>query len=265
MALQRIIKHPARYGFTLPPLPNTPYFVAIASSKTLAFQQIKDVCRIDLDTLRALNPAARRSSVYSTPEKPVHILLPARQALTCQQKLLARNSSEKWQYIQPEANSSLQKIANKHQTPIAHIRLLNWIPERQMQTPPVLLIEKNKPKTSKSSTSELIAADTLPGPKQIIHTTTTNDTLQSIAHRYHTTKDKIIYWNKKSKLMPLLPGQKIIIWQNKSIKKHTVQPGDTLWSIAQKHRTDVSTLQRINKLTHTSLHPNQTLDIPSHA
>lgn len=265
-ALQRIIQNPQKYGFTLPSIPNAPYFITISSTKTLAFDQIRDICHIDTDTLRALNPAARRSSIYSTPEKPSHILLPANQALTCQQKLLNTSTHDTWKYITPDADTHVQTIAKTHQTAISHIRSLNWIPDHQTQSLPSLLIEKRKRNHQKTTLKlDLIAADTLPGPKQILHTTTAHDTLQSIASRYHTTKDKIIYWNKKSKLAPLVSGQKIIIWQNKLTTRYTVQSGDTLWSIAKKYRTDVTTLQRINKLSCTALKHNQTLDIPSHA
>jgi len=43
---------------------------------------------------------------------------------------------------------------------------------------------------------------------------------------------------------------------------YTVTPGDTLWSIARRYRTDVKTLRRLNNLTDDKLQAGQILTLP---
>lgn len=60
------------------------------------------------------------------------------------------------------------------------------------------------------------------------------------------------------------PTAMILARANTGGRQYKVKPGDSLWSIAQKHATSVRQLVEINRLGRTKIRPGQTLIIPSH-
>lgn len=56
----------------------------------------------------------------------------------------------------------------------------------------------------------------------------------------------------------------ILARANTGGREYKVRPGDSLWSIAQRHATSVRELIALNRLGHTKIRPGQTLIIPSH-
>ncbi|NGX61046.1 MAG: D-gamma-glutamyl-meso-diaminopimelic acid endopeptidase CwlS [Chlamydiae bacterium] len=63
------------------------------------------------------------------------------------------------------------------------------------------------------------------------------------------------------KLQTSLQSMLALLEQDNS-STYTVQSGDSLGLIAQKHKTDSRTLKKLNNLTSDTIHPGQTLHLP---
>ncbi|MDD4188322.1 MAG: LysM peptidoglycan-binding domain-containing protein [Bacilli bacterium] len=92
------------------------------------------------------------------------------------------------------------------------------------------------------------------------------DTMWGIAIKYDITIDDLINANPNIKNPNLIyPGQIINIPRQNNISSYTILPGDTMWSIAQKHNISFNNLASANpQLKNTSIiYPGQIINIPS--
>jgi len=90
------------------------------------------------------------------------------------------------------------------------------------------------------------------------------DTLYSIAMRYNTTVDAIKTFNNlTSNILEIGQELKIPTQNENATISYTVQPGDTLYSIARKYNTTVSAIKNLNNLTSDILRIGQILQIPT--
>lgn len=88
------------------------------------------------------------------------------------------------------------------------------------------------------------------------------DTLFSIARSYGTSVEQLMQANRLTTDM-LLVGQNLYIPMLRQPQTvYTVQPGDTLYLIAQRFNTTVESIIALNNLTSTALNIGQRLQIP---
>lgn len=91
------------------------------------------------------------------------------------------------------------------------------------------------------------------------------DTLYNIALGFHLSVDDLIAYNDLSGSV-IRPGQSLKLRPSTPPPKPltiTVQPGDSLWSVAQSHRVSVSALMQANHIDQGSIiHPGDTLTVP---
>ncbi|MGE5507220.1 MAG: LysM peptidoglycan-binding domain-containing protein [Chitinophagales bacterium] len=101
-----------------------------------------------------------------------------------------------------------------------------------------------------------------PGPGTTTYTVQSGDTLYLIAKRYGTTLAEL------RRLNPNLPptgtiyaGQTLLVPAPGGRQTYTVQPRDTLFTIAERFGTTVAELRRLNNLTSDTIYPGQTLRV----
>lgn len=89
------------------------------------------------------------------------------------------------------------------------------------------------------------------------------DTLFGIAERFNTTVSNILVFNPISNPNEIYPGQELVIPQSPpEAIIYTVQPGDTLFSIAKEYGTQVDTIMEFNYLTDTTIRVGDRLVVP---
>lgn len=265
LALQAIIKNPSRYNIKLPNLEYRQQHTAIVLNRPYAFSDIAKRCNIPMSTLRLLNPSWRRlNTVTLTPSYPFY--LPSEHANSCAKQLRQHNpKNSPWAHHRVVRQQTLQHIAKKYHSSIDSIKALNPI-NNSISPGQTLLIYPNHSSLPKIDNNILrtawITADSLPGPRKIIHQVKSRQNIQQIAKIYGTTAAKIRYWNKLK--TNHIPQNQLVIWQNQSQqRKYTIKKDDCLANIAKKFRTTTKKIVQANHLISTIIHPGKQLIIPN--
>ena len=99
-------------------------------------------------------------------------------------------------------------------------------------------------------------------PAERTYTVQPGDTLWGIAERYGTTVSALAAANGIRNPSLIYPGQVLRIPGGTAERTYTVQPGDTLWGIAERYGTTVSALAAANGIRNPDLiYPGQVLRI----
>lgn len=170
--------------------------------------------------------------------------------LSVGQRLLVRTSS----MPTPEdvytvlKGDTLWSIANKFGLTVDELKRLNNLESDMLSVGQTLVVKSN-------------STIPMPGGVYIVQS---GDSLWGIARKFNVSVDDLIQYNNLSTLT-LQVGQKLRIPNGESNKNtyHTVQNGDTLWSIAKQYNISVNELMNANGLTSTLLKLNQVLVIPA--
>ena len=147
-----------------------------------------------------------------------------------------------------KSGDSLYSISRKYDTTVDEIKNLNNLTSNLLSIGQILKIPS----------ANHIDTDT----NYIEYTVKSGDNLYSIARNYGITQSELMdYNNLTSNLLSV--GQKLRIPLNNisSNNKYTVQPGDTLYSIALKYNTTVDSIKSKNNLTSNTLTIGQVLTI----
>jgi len=92
-----------------------------------------------------------------------------------------------------------------------------------------------------------------------------NDTLESIASTYQTTKENLIKLNDIKPIYSVSPNQELKVPRNTQnlFEYYTIKRGDTIYDVAAKHSLTPKELLILNNLNPNNyLYPNQKLLVP---
>lgn len=150
-------------------------------------------------------------------------------------------------YYTVQKGDTLYAIANKYGLTVDELKRLNNLTSNNLSVGQQLLVS-----TPSTSTGET-------------YTVKSGDTLYSIANRYGLTVDELKRLNNLTS-NSLSIGQQLIV-STSSIPTnettHTVQAGDTLYSIASQYGTTVDAIKQANNLTSNNLTIGRVLIIPT--
>ncbi|MEE3258816.1 MAG: LysM peptidoglycan-binding domain-containing protein, partial [Candidatus Latescibacterota bacterium] len=106
---------------------------------------------------------------------------------------------------------------------------------------------------------------------RLTYTVRPGDSLSRIARKNGVRLRDLMRWNKLEKTL-IKPGQQLVLWKLQPRRPqptillngrqtYTVQPGDTLWDLAQRFAISVDDLQAWNRLNNALIKPGQKLAV----
>jgi membrane-bound lytic murein transglycosylase D len=257
LAAKKLILDPERYGIAIAPLPNQPYFAQVALPGSIDVPSAARLANMNTDEFVSLNPAHSRNLIRT--DTPVSVLVPVGKAEVFESNL-QNGSWDTWKPYAASRGERLEDIARKFGTTSQRIDEHNQI----------------SLKTGKLARDQTIlvphsgrAMRASPAPRteqgtQHFHYVARGETLFGIARRYGISVTALLDANPglPAKLgagqtlrLPLpesadQPTAEIKLASYSSnqqpIGDYLVQPGDTLFGIAQRHRVSVADLQTLN-------------------
>lgn len=160
--------------------------------------------------------------------------------------------------VQP--GDSLWSIAKKLNTTVDVLKAINNLTSNLLNVGQVLKIPKTQPEPVPPTPGEYTE-----------YIVKSGDSLYSIAKKYNTTVNELMKFNNLTSNV-LSIGQRIKIptpgvtppieTPSGEFITYTVQPGDSLYAIAQRYNTTVNELMKVNNLTSNLLSIGQKLKIP---
>lgn len=232
-AIKNIITDPKRYNIALPQVHNQPYFTTVAYDQHIDLEVAAQLAEMSLDDFKFLNPAYKRST---TPTTNVTLLIPTHKAEVFQAN--AQNYQgplSKWQVYNPKAGESYSEIAQRYGMTLSQLRTVNGLSARQQrasatQTLLVAAPLNSAPVMADPLGAQIAALGEVPNLSQT-----------------HT---------------PQAQARATTAANTAATRTHIVQKGDTLYSIARRYNTTVSTLQQLNNLKSSHLAPGVQLRLP---
>lgn len=125
LAIAAIIKDPARYGVSMPNVPDVPYFVAFTLKSQIDVAEASKLAEVPQSVIVRLNTGMRR---FATNLKGKYtLLIPAMAAQTFQDNLakLAGKPETSWQYHKILKGETLEGIAENYHTSLALLESIN--------------------------------------------------------------------------------------------------------------------------------------------
>jgi len=263
LALAKLVANPEKYGITLPPIVNKPYFAVVDTGSQMDLSQAAQMAQVDLEEIYKLNPQYNQWA--TSPNGPHELLVPVTQQAIIQENLKNLPSSQriKWQRYKVSSGDSLISISKKfHTTPDA-LKQVNPLSGNTIRINDMLLIPTAFNKLSSytySANNRLNKKQKRTrGPKnsmRITHTVRSGDSFWSLAKKHKVSTMSIARWNGMAPKDPLHPGKKLLIWSKTQLAKterevirkihYRVRNGDSLHRIADKFNVKVHDIKRWN-------------------
>ncbi len=276
LGLTCLFQNPARYDFELPRAPNKPVIAAVEMEVQSDLVLISQIGEVSIDVLFSLNPGFSRWA--TSPEGPFRIVLPVDAATKLKKRMASEDSLQlmKWDQVLVENGDTLSGLANRHRVPVSVLRTTNNLNsdmirvgqklrlprDEQMLVDPLYVAAANQLQKLQSG---LIASE------RVTHRVRSGESLSVIARRYKVSVRELQAWNNISDPRKLRAGTTLTLFQSPAPKpvsvrsgpiKHTVQRGDSLWSIAKRYKVKVNDLLRWNDLSKSDIiQPGQSIKI----
>lgn len=214
-AIKNIMTSPEKYGLTIQPIADQPYFVKVNAPAQIDAKLAAKLAEISYDEFTALNPEYNRPVLKGASDH--NILLPISAAETFKTNL-ANNSKPlvTWDSYHAKRGERIDKIAKKFGVSAAQLRSANNLPNtKKMSSAKQLIIPSGtsaQPDELSNHHDSKIAKNSRHA-KQLEHIVKRKETLNTIAKQYGVTVKYIKETNKlRSNL--LKKGQKLLINAN---------------------------------------------------
>lgn len=160
-----------------------------------------------------------------------------------------------------QAGDTLWEIAQRTGTTVRTLARLNGLRDPDRLYPGQRL---RIPKLPTAPEPPVCPMPPTPSPGQTLYEVQPGDTLGDIAFRFGTTVPVLLRLNRLDDPDALTVGQKLLVPAPADGENlYEVQPGDTLWRIAQATDTTVEELIRLNDIrTPNLIYPGERLRLP---
>jgi len=263
-AFKNIIAEPEKYGITLPPIGNAPYFTTIKKKQDIDVEVAAQLAEMSVDEFRELNPAHNRPVIKVDDE--ASILLPADKADIFMANLQAyKGRLSSWTTYRSKKGESYTTIARKFGMPVEQLRAVNGLGSRQStaRAASTLLVAaaavapEETPATGPDITPALIAAASQPRGGIQGSGSIQPASMDTAAPSLRSNTSPPAGGNIKNR-----PADVPVLRRSPGATTHTVKRGDTLFALARRYNTTVDTLRKLNNLKGNNLATGKRLRIP---
>ncbi|MBM6551911.1 lytic transglycosylase [Marinomonas ostreistagni] len=266
MALAKIMKDPAAYGYETKFIANKPYFEEVNTGGQIDLAQAAEMAGISIDELYLLNPAYNQWA--TAPDGPHKLLVPVETAKQFRTQLaqVAPEDRVTWVRYTVRAGDNLGSIASDHNTAVSVLQNINKIDTSLIRVGQQLMIPiagKSSESYTLSSHQRLLAKQSRAPSNNRTKTRYTvkkGDSFWSIANRYNTNSKTLARWNNMGIGDPLMPGKELVVWTQPDTKSstpkstrsvvkrvtYTIRSGDSLAAVASKFNVSVSDIRKWN-------------------
>jgi len=216
-AVRNIVQQPERFGLTLTPIENHPYFVSVPIQRDMDVPLAARLAGLSIDEFKALNPSQNKPVILAagTPQ----VLLPYDNA-----NLFVHNLSRHkgalatwtaWQVPRTMRPADAAKAVGMSE---ASLREVNRIPPRMLvKAGSTLLVPRSEHREQDVSESladnaMMALAPDLPPMKRTVVKAGKRDTVASIARRYKVSAAQVAQWNRTSARASFARGQNVVVY-----------------------------------------------------
>ena len=220
-AIAQIVAAPGRYGVSIPPVPNHPYFAAVDIGSQIDLVLAAELSNIETKLLYRLNPALEQ---WATPPHGTYqLLVPVAQRSVLEMNLAQLPAQKRLQWIRHHlrADEGLSSIARRYQTTVAAIQRINGLADDAFLRPDdqlLLMTPLHHPKhyvLSAGQRALLSSGNTAKPPSQhrIHHVVRGGESLWSISRQYGIgSYQQIASWNQLNAGDTLQMGARLALW-----------------------------------------------------
>ena len=218
-AVKDIISNPAKYGITLPDIPDHPYFKAVTITRDIDVSLAAKLAGMTTEEFRSLNPAYTKPVILGATNP--RILMPYDNATHFAQALQAYNGAlSTWTAYTVKATMSPQQLAHNLGVSEAMLRDTNDIPARQLiKAGSTVLIPKADDGSNKNVSVAVaenavlaLAPEAPPGRRLVLRVGKYGDSVERVAHRYHLSPLQVAQWNRTTERGTFRKGQFVTIY-----------------------------------------------------
>ena len=266
LALKRLMAEPQRYGLTIAPIPNEPYFAVIDTDSQIDLKVAAQLAGISYDDLVALNPGFNRWA--TDPDGPHRLLLPIDNADDFETSLATLGPEDRVRFASHEVTrgDTLASLVKQYGSSAAVITKLNDLKGGKLEPGQTLKIPQI---AGEASDKVLLAASRVDRPetdvgrrgKQIVYHVRSGDTLNSIASSHGISVSTLAELNHLGSKSRVSRGQRLVLRTGSGSRYreahtastsrrvvYTVRSGDTVASISHHFQVSVPQLKSWNGL-----------------
>ena len=202
-AIKNIVADPAKYGVTLPPIDNAPYFIAVHKARDIDVHTAAKLAEMPIDDFRALNPAFNRPVIIGA-GGGAQLLLPATKVERFQANLAAWESTGQplasWTTYKTTSKDTLATISQRVGISEEQLREANQIPPRyKLASGSTILIPRDETMEddipAESLGARLALVPEQSNLRKVTYRVRRGDTLASVARRWNVATKDVIMWN----------------------------------------------------------------------
>jgi membrane-bound lytic murein transglycosylase D len=275
LGLACLFKNPEQYDFDIPKTPNEQVIAAVDIGQQADLVLVAQMADVPIDVLFTLNPGYSRFA--TSPDGPYRVVLPVDGAELLQASLEKVDASVlmRWDQVVVRNGDTLSEISARHHVPVSVLLASNNLNGDMIRVGQKLRLPRDDqlmidPYYAQAATELANLQSGLIASLQITHRVKSGESLSVIARRYKVSAKDLQRWNNISDPRTLRAGATITVFHQPAKQrpassgsvKYVVQRGDSLWSIAQKYKVQVSELKSWNGLNGNSmLQPGQSIRI----
>ncbi|HWK61945.1 MAG TPA: transglycosylase SLT domain-containing protein [Eoetvoesiella sp.] len=235
-AIKNIVANPKKYGITLPSVSNTPYFTTIKRTQSIDVAVAAQLAEMSVEDFKALNASFNRPVILGEHEPT--LLLPTDRADIFKANLEAyQGKLSSWQAYHARQGESYAAIAKKYGISLASLRKINGLSSKKTRAIAQTLLV---PKLESGGGIQLAS---LEYPSNDSGSETRKPSIKKVSVQRR--------------------GKDVVVVKRKAnVRTHTVQSGDTLYSLAKRYHTSIDELRKLNNLKSNSLARGKQLRVP---